>query len=111
MTGDLCSALGIPSRILPMCDEPVSTVLKTPEGLLEFQEYFVRRRQGDEVLGVELRGIESARLTDGGSRTPSRVADAVVLCPSNPLVSIGPVCWRSRGCARRSKRRPLRRSP
>ena len=45
ITADLSAALGIGSAILPMCDEPVATVLDTPDGPLEFQEYFVRRRQ------------------------------------------------------------------
>src|ERR671932_2936810 len=61
-TAGLAAALGVRSSILPTCDEPVSTVLKTPEGLLDFQEYFVRRGQRDEVLGVKLRGIEEARV-------------------------------------------------
>src|SRR5215212_7289554 len=56
ITADLSAALGVRSAILPMCDEPVATVLDTPDGPLEFQEYFVRRRQRDEVLGVRLRG-------------------------------------------------------
>jgi LPPG:FO 2-phospho-L-lactate transferase len=90
VTGDLCAALGIPTHVLPMCDEPVATFVKTPEGLLEFQEYFVRRRQRDEVRGVELRGIESAGLTVE-ARDAISGADVVVLCPSNPLVSIGPI--------------------
>ena len=62
-TRGLARALGVPGEILPMCDEKVSTMLKTPAGLLEFQEYFVRRRQRDEVLGVDLVGIEDARPT------------------------------------------------
>ena len=87
---NLAAALGVRSSILPMCDEPVATVLDTPDGPLEFQEYFVRRRQRDEVLGVELRGIESARPTDAVSRALA-TADVVVFCPSNPVVSIGPI--------------------
>jgi LPPG:FO 2-phospho-L-lactate transferase len=61
-----------------------------PEGLLEFQEYFVRRGQKDEVLGVELRGIENARVPAEVSEAISR-AEAIILCPSNPVVSIGPI--------------------
>ena len=57
VTAGLARALGVVSTILPMSDDPVSTVLETPDGRLEFQEYFVRRSQRDEVLGVELRGI------------------------------------------------------
>ncbi|HEV2093678.1 MAG TPA: 2-phospho-L-lactate transferase [Rubrobacter sp.] len=89
-TEDLSRALGVPGRILPMCDEKVSTVLKTPAGLLEFQEYFVRRRQRDEVLGVDLRGIEAARPT-GAVLEALSGADVVVFCPSNPVVSLGPI--------------------
>src|SRR5919107_1368279 len=90
ITAGLSDALGVKSIVLPMSDDPVSTVLETPKGRLEFQEYFVRRGQTDEVLGTWLRGIEEARLTEsvlvsiGG-------ADAIVLCPSNPVVSIGPI--------------------
>jgi LPPG:FO 2-phospho-L-lactate transferase len=73
-----------------MCDEKVSTILKTPAGLLEFQEYFVRRRQRDEVLGVRLQGVGDARLTEAVLKALAG-ADLVVLCPSNPVVSIGPI--------------------
>ena len=90
VTASLASALGIRNTLLPMSDEPVSTILKTPEGLLEFQEYFVRRRQRDEVLGVELRGIEAARVPAEVSEAVGG-AEAIVLCPSNPVVSIGPI--------------------
>ena len=90
ITTDLSGALGVKSDILPMCDEPVATVLETPDGPLEFQEYFVRRGQRDEVLGVELRGIEDARPTDTVLGAIAG-ADLVVLCPSNPVVSIGPI--------------------
>ncbi len=90
VTSGLAAALGVRSALLPMCDEPVSTVLKTPEGLLDFQEYFVRRRQRDEVVGVELRRIEAARVSAAVSEGISG-AEAIILCPSNPLVSIGPI--------------------
>ena len=87
---DLSTALGIGSAILPMCDEPVATVLDAPDGPLEFQDYFVRRRQRDEVIGMRLRGIEDARPTDAVMKTLAG-ADLVVFCPSNPVVSIGPI--------------------
>ncbi len=90
ITADLSAALGVRSAILPMCDEPVATVLDTPEGPLEFQVYFVRRGQRDEVLGLELRGIEDARPTEAVMGALD-AADLVVLCPSNPVVSIGPI--------------------
>jgi LPPG:FO 2-phospho-L-lactate transferase len=90
ITTDLSGALGVKSDVLPMCDEPVATVLETPDGPLEFQEYFVRRGQRDEVLGVELRGIENTRTTDAVLGALAG-ADLVVFCPSNPVVSIGPI--------------------
>ena len=90
ITDALSASLGVRSVVLPMSDEKVSTVLKTPAGLLEFQEYFVRRGQRDEVLGVELRGIEEARPTDAVLEALV-AADMVVFCPSNPVVSLGPI--------------------
>src|SRR5215217_3713881 len=85
VTAKLSGTLGVESAVLPMSDDPVSTVLETPEGRLEFQEYFVRRRQRDEVLGVDLRGIEEARPTESVLAAIGG-ADAIVLCPSNPVV-------------------------
>ena len=82
--------LAIGPRILPMTDEPVATEVRTADGWLEFQEYFVHRRQEPEVLEVRFAGIDSA------SPTPEVLAaidaaEAIVLCPSNPLVSTGPI--------------------
>jgi LPPG:FO 2-phospho-L-lactate transferase len=90
VTAGLSGALGVESAVLPMSDDPVSTILDTPEGRLEFQEYFVRRGQRDEVLGIELRGIQDAGPTE---RVLAAIggADAIVFCPSNPVVSIGPI--------------------
>src|SRR5215210_5025682 len=90
VTDALSAALGIETSVLPMSDDPVSTILDTPEGRLEFQEYFVRRGQRDEVLGVELRGIEDAR-PSGEVLAAISDADTIVLCPSNPIVSVGPI--------------------
>ena len=90
ITAGLSAALGVGSAVLPMCDEPVSTLVHTPEGPLEFQDYFVRRRQRDEVLGVDLRGIDESRVTPAVSRALAE-AEIVVFCPSNPVVSIGPI--------------------
>jgi LPPG:FO 2-phospho-L-lactate transferase len=90
VTAGLAVALGVESAVLPMSDDPVSTVLETQAGRLEFQEYFVRRGQRDEVLGIELRGIEAARPT-GAVLAAISGADAIVVCPSNPVVSVGPI--------------------
>lgn len=90
VTTSLAAALGVQSSLLPMCDENVSTVLKTHAGLLDFQEYFVRRGQSDEVLDVELRGIEDSRIPAEVVEEIAK-AGAIVFCPSNPIVSIGPI--------------------
>ena len=90
VTAGLSIALGVESAVLPMSDDPVSTVLETAEGRLEFQEYFVRRGQRDEVLGIELRGIQDAGPTERVLAAVS-AANAIVLCPSNPVVSVGPI--------------------
>ena len=89
-TVGLSGALGVDSAVLPMSDNPISTILDTPVGRLEFQEYFVRRGQSDEVLGIELRGLDDAGPTERVLEAISR-ADAIVFCPSNPVVSVGPI--------------------
>jgi LPPG:FO 2-phospho-L-lactate transferase len=86
----LADALGVHARLLPMCDEPVATRVRTPGGTLDFQEYFVRRHHADPVLGLEYAGIEEAHVTP---EVAAAVQEAVVivLCPSNPFVSLGPL--------------------
>jgi LPPG:FO 2-phospho-L-lactate transferase len=83
-------SLGIAARILPMTDATVRTEVRTDDGWLEFQEYFVHRRQAPDVLEVRLTGIEAAVPTPE-VLTAFADAAAIVLCPSNPLVSIGPI--------------------
>ncbi len=83
-------ALGIAARILPMTDRPVATAVRTADGWLEFQEYFVHRRQAPEVLELRFDGVEDAGPTPEVDAALG-AADAVVIGPSNPLVSIGPI--------------------
>jgi LPPG:FO 2-phospho-L-lactate transferase len=90
VTSELVSALGVKAAILPMCDEPVATQVMTPTGALDFQEYFVHRHQSDTVTGVVFRGIAQAQVTEPARRALAE-AEAVVFCPSNPIVSIGPI--------------------
>ncbi len=90
VTRALAAELGVKSRILPMCDQPVATMVETPEGRLDFQDYFVRRQHQSQVTGVEFDGIETATIPAGVHDALAR-ADVVVLCPSNPIVSIGPI--------------------
>jgi LPPG:FO 2-phospho-L-lactate transferase len=86
----LVTALGVRARLLPMCDALVATHVRTPEGELAFQDYFVRRHHSDEVLGIRFAGIEAAEPSEQ-IRAALAVAEAIVFCPSNPLVSIGPI--------------------
>lgn len=83
-------ALGVTARILPMADEPVRTEVRTDDAWLEFQEYFVHRRQAPEVHEIRFAGIDAARPTPE-VLAAIEAASAVVLCPSNPLVSIEPI--------------------
>jgi LPPG:FO 2-phospho-L-lactate transferase len=82
--------LGVESRIIPMSDDGVKTCVRIPEGWLDFQEFFVRERSAPEVLDVEYRGAERARPAPGVLEAIHE-ADAVVVCPSNPISSIGPI--------------------
>jgi LPPG:FO 2-phospho-L-lactate transferase len=82
--------LEIGCRLLPMTDAPVTTYVQTPVGWLPFQEYFVRRHTEDDVLGVEVRGIERAAPAPGVLEAIGAAA-GVILAPSNPVVSIGPI--------------------
>ena len=87
---DFTRALGVRATILPMSETPVATLVHTPEGELAFQDYFVARHHADDVLSVRFDGIEEATLP-GAVRKAAEAATAVILCPSNPVVSIGPI--------------------
>jgi LPPG:FO 2-phospho-L-lactate transferase len=86
----LQAALGVRSRILPMSDAPVRTRVLSDAGWLEFQDYFVRLRQTPEVRAVSFDGVDAAEPTAEVLDALER-ADAVVFCPSNPIVSVGPI--------------------
>lgn len=88
---EIGTALGLRSRVLPMCDEPVRTRVKVPElGWRNFQEYLVHDRAGPEIGAVEFAGIEAAAPTPE-IRAAVATADAIVIGPSNPVISIGPI--------------------
>lgn len=86
----LQAALGVRSRILPMSDAPVRTRVLSDAGWLEFQDYFVRLRQAPEVRAVSFDGVDTAEPTTE-VLDALETADAVVFCPSNPIVSVGPI--------------------
>jgi LPPG:FO 2-phospho-L-lactate transferase len=87
---ELAESLGLTSRILPMTDDPVRTRVRTAEGWLDFQDYFVRLRQEPDVLEVRFDGAAAATVSPE-AREALRAADAIVVGPSNPVVSIGPI--------------------
>jgi LPPG:FO 2-phospho-L-lactate transferase len=84
----MATALGIGARILPATDDRWRTLLDTDEGPMEFQEYFVHRRQQPEVRAVRFDG--AARPTNAALEAIG-TADLIVIGPSNPIVSIGPI--------------------
>ncbi|HKF85869.1 MAG TPA: 2-phospho-L-lactate transferase, partial [Candidatus Limnocylindrales bacterium] len=84
------ASLGIAGRILPMSDDPIATEVRTAGGWLEFQEYFVHQRQAPDVLELRFAGIESAAPTPEVLAAIEQ-ADAIVIAPSNPLVSVAPI--------------------
>ena len=90
VTAALAAGLGVVPRVLPMTDHRVATVVRTPEGRLPFQEYFVNRGARDPVTGVEFEGIERA-VPSPEALDAVRSSAVVVVSPSNPLVSIGPI--------------------
>jgi LPPG:FO 2-phospho-L-lactate transferase len=90
VTKDFCKAWGVEHVVLPMSDQPVRTIVETNEGELAFQEYFVHRRCEPRVKGFRFEGVDSAEPAPG-AREAIQSADAVVICPSNPWVSIDPI--------------------
>lgn len=92
VTTRLAGRLGVTQRIAPMSDEPVRSIVDTDEGALAFQDYFVRRRAEPRFRSIHFEGVEAAR----PSRAFSDALDdpqleAIILCPSNPILSIRPI--------------------
>lgn len=89
ITADLARRLGVSARVVPMSDAPCPTLLDTPDGTLEFQDYFVRLRCGPAVTGVTFGGAGQAAAPDAVAAIGA--AQGLILCPSNPLLSIAPI--------------------
>lgn len=83
-------ALGVKSRILPMSDQPVPTIIETRDGRMHFQEYLIKHRTEPGVRAIHFEGIKHAHAAPG---VLEAICDAgrVIICPSNPLISIGPI--------------------
>ena len=91
ITGEVARSMGIQVTVLPMCDQPVATMVDTAGGRLAFQEYFVREQCAPRVTGFEFAGI------DGAEPNPLLVVAlaerprAIIVAPSNPFVSVDPI--------------------
>ena len=89
---DIACRLGVRARVVPVCDAAVRTVVKTPGGRLAFQHYFVRDRCEPAVTGFDFEGAEHARPCDAVLEAlADRSLRSVVVCPSNPFISIDPI--------------------
>jgi LPPG:FO 2-phospho-L-lactate transferase len=111
-TRAIADALGVRARVLPATDDRVRTVIDTPRGVLAFQDYLVRRRGRPRVLGVRYQGARRARPAPGVLAAIER-ADAVIVAPSNPFVSVGPILAVPgvRAALRRARKRAVAVSP
>lgn len=89
-TNNLSQALGLKMKILPMTDDKFETIIVTDKGKMHFQEYLVKRGAKDRVTNVEFKGAESAQPTKGVIDSIFN-SIAIIICPSNPIVSIGTI--------------------
>lgn len=91
VTAELARRQGVPHAIVPMSDDPVRSMIITDEGELTFQDYFVRRRCEPRFRSIRFDGADAARISPGmAAALADPSLEAVVICPSNPLLSLGP---------------------
>ena len=90
VTAEIAGRFAVRTPIVPMSDQPVRTRIATPGGWLSFQEYFVREKGLVEVVGVEYAGAAEARPAPGVVERLIK-SDLIIVCPSNPVTSIGPI--------------------
>ena len=90
ITKMICEKLGVKTLVIPMCNEPVETYIKTPTETMHFEEYFIKHRCAPEVIGVEFKGIKHAKPVEGVLEY-IKEAKKIIICPSNPIVSIGTI--------------------
>lgn len=83
-------ALGVATQVIPMCNQPVGTYINTTAGLMHFEHYLVQRHAKDEVLGVHFEGAAAASPAPGVLEA-IRDAEAILIAPSNPIVSVGTI--------------------
>ncbi|MFW9900670.1 MAG: 2-phospho-L-lactate transferase CofD family protein, partial [Candidatus Thorarchaeota archaeon] len=90
ITNSICKDLGIKAQLLPMCNEPVETYIMTSVGKMHFEEFFIKYQCKPEILKIEFKGIEEAVPVEGILQYIEE-AKKIIICPSNPIVSIGTI--------------------
>ncbi|MFX1320349.1 MAG: 2-phospho-L-lactate transferase [Promethearchaeota archaeon] len=90
ITEMICKRLGVKSQLIPMCNETVETYIGTHDGEIHFEEYYIKERCEPEVFDVKFKGIENAKPVDG-VLDYIKNARKILICPSNPIVSIGTI--------------------
>ncbi|MCX8177076.1 MAG: 2-phospho-L-lactate transferase [Candidatus Bathyarchaeota archaeon] len=90
VTSHLCRMLGVKARLIPATDDLLRTKIQSGDRTLDFQDYFVKRRTADNVTGVFFEGADKAEAAPGVLEA-IRSADRVIICPSNPVLSIWPI--------------------
>jgi LPPG:FO 2-phospho-L-lactate transferase len=90
VTARIAERMGLPLRLIPATDDRLRTMIDTPDGEIDFQTYYVRHQHADRVTGIRFDGAELARPAPGVVEA-IRDAAAIVIAPSNPLISIGPI--------------------
>ncbi|MFX1569864.1 MAG: 2-phospho-L-lactate transferase [Promethearchaeota archaeon] len=90
ITNLICKDLGIKAQLLPMCNEPVETYITTSAGKMHFEEFFIKYQCKPEILKIEFNGIEKAEPVEGILQYIEE-AKNIIICPSNPIVSIGTI--------------------
>jgi len=89
-TNLICQNLGVKTHLIPMCNESVETYITTPLGTMHFEEYFIKHQCKPKVLNIDFKGIENANPVKNVLKYIKK-ARKVIICPSNPIVSIGTI--------------------
>ena len=112
ITGKIARVFGLNLTVLPMTDDRFETRIKTKDGSIHFEEYFVQKKCQEEVLGVEFIGAENVKPTTGVLDAIA-ASDLLIVCPSNPIVSIGTILAVNgiREALRKTKARKVAVSP
>jgi LPPG:FO 2-phospho-L-lactate transferase len=90
ITRKICRKLGVKAELIPMCNQTFKTFIKTPEGVMHFEEYYIKHQCKPKILDVIFKGRENVQPTPGILKSFS-AANKIIICPSNPIVSIGTI--------------------